>query len=237
MEASDAVTPKPQPPAARGDASAEPGWPGAGHPLYGHCAKRQSIIAAAEDAFARDGLAAASIDAIALGAGVARQTIYNHYRDKETLFAAVVTAMAERANAGLLRTIASFPDRPDNLAAALAAFGERLIRTCLCDRDCAALRRLVEREGARHPALFAGWRADGPDRLAALIGARLSALAHHGLLVIDDPEQAARQLIALVHADIQIPALLGGDLDDTAIAASSAAGIGAFLRAYGARTG
>lgn len=210
-------------------------FPVALNALYGHCAKRQSIIDAAEEAFAREGFAAASIDAIALAAGVARQTIYNHYRDKETLFAAVVGAMAERANAGLYRMIASFPDRPADLASELAAFAERLIRNCLCNRDGNTLRRLVETEGGRHPRLFEAWRSQGPDRLAALIGARLAALAHEGYLVIGDPELAARQLIALVHADIQIGALLGETPTDADIASAARNGVDTFLKAFGSR--
>ncbi|MBZ9937662.1 TetR/AcrR family transcriptional regulator [Mesorhizobium sp. BR1-1-16] len=215
------------------DAAADIDCAGTTPPLYGHCAKRQSIIEAAEDAFASDGFAGASIDAIALVAGVARQTVYNHYRDKETLFAAVVAAMAERANAGFYRTLASFPDQPDDLAAALSAFAERLIRNCLCNRDCDALRRLVERDGERHPALFATWRSEGPDRLAALIGDRLKGLAQEGRLELDLPERAARQFIALIHADISGTAKAGGTATDADIASAAANGVATFLRAFG----
>ena len=42
------------------------------------------------DVFCREGFAGASIDEIAGEACVSRQTIYNHYREKETLFMAVV---------------------------------------------------------------------------------------------------------------------------------------------------
>ncbi len=234
MEALDAVTPKPQPSAARRDGPAETGWTLPGHPLYGQCAKRQSIIEAAEMVFAREGFTAASIDTIAGAAGVARQTIYNHYRDKETLFAAVVEAMVERANASLYRMIASFPDQPADLAADLAAFSERLIHNGLCNGDCSTLRRLVEAEGERHPDLFAAWRSQGPNRIAPLVGARLQALALAGHLVIDDAERAARQLIALVQADIQLGALLGEPPSEAAIAAAARSGVATFLKAFGA---
>jgi AcrR family transcriptional regulator len=233
MEAMDAVTAKPQSPATRKDGPAELGLPMAGHPLYGQCAKRQSIIEAAETVFAREGFTAASIDTIACAAGVARQTIYNHYRDKETLFAAVVEAMVERANAALYRMIASFPDQPADLAADLAAFSERLIRNGLCNGDCSTLRRLVETEGERHPELFAAWRSQGPNRIAPLIGARLQALALAGHLSIDDPERAARQLVALVQADIQIGALLGEPPTEAGIAAAARSGVATFLKAFG----
>lgn len=237
MKASDTVTMKARRAHLSEDAAADIECATTAQPLYGHCAKRQSIVGAAEEAFAADGFAGASIDAIALAAGVARQTVYNHYRDKETLFAAVVAEMAERANAGFYRTLASFPDQPDNLAAALSAFAERLIRNCLCNRDCDVLRRLVEREGERHPALFAAWRNEGPDRFAALIGDRLKGLAGEGRLDLDAPERAARQFIALIHADIRGAASLGEMPGDAEIASAAAHGVATFLRAFGTGRG
>ncbi len=234
MTAIDHVARKSQPAGPRAESANETGVPSPALPLYGHCAKRQSIIEAAETVFARDGFAAASIDTIAGAAGVARQTIYNHYRDKETLFAAVVEAMVERANATLYKMVASFPDQPADLAADLAAFSERLIRNGLCNRDCSLLRRLVEAEGERHPELFAAWRSHGPGKIAVLIGARLQSLALAGHLAIDDPERAARQLIALVHADIQNAAEAGAMPTDREIKAAATAGVATFLRAYGA---
>ena len=131
----------------------------------------------AEAVFARDGFAGASIDGIAAAAGVSRQTIYNHYGDKDSLFVAVVRDMTERANAGLFAMIAGFPDRPDDLEGELVGFAQRLIANCISNRDSQALRRLVEAEGERYPELFAEWREHGPGKSWALIAARLAKLA------------------------------------------------------------
>lgn len=238
MKTSARVTRTPQPAPSLAAVPTDTACPAATvQALYGNCAKRQSIIEAAEAGFAGDGFAAASIDAIACAAGVARQTVYNHYRDKETLFAAVVSAIAERANAGLYRMIASFPDRPVDLAGELSAFADRLIRNGLCNRDGNTLRRLIEAEGGRHPELFAAWRSQGPDRIAALLGARLAMLAEAGYLTIGDAELAARQLIALVHADIQIGAMLGEAPTDAEIASAARNGVDTFLRAFGPARG
>lgn len=237
MSALDSVTTKSRRPAPSRDVADEIALAATAPPLYGQCAKRQSIIEAAEEAFAAHGFAGASIDAIALAAGVARQTVYNHYRDKETLFAAVVAEMAERANAGFYRTLASFPDQPGDLSAALSTFAERLIRNCLCNRDCDVLRRLVEREGERHPALFATWRNEGPDRFATLIGDRLKGLADEGRLDLGVPERAARQFIALIHADIRGATSPGAKATDAEIASAAAHGVATFLRAFGTGKG
>jgi AcrR family transcriptional regulator len=200
---------------------------------YGQCAKRLSITEAAEDAFAREGYAATSIDGIAARACVSRQTIYNHYGDKEQLFLAVVRDLTERSNAGLYQLIASFPDRPADLEVELGDFALRLIRNCLCNRDGKALRRLIEAEGERYPELFAAWRQDGPCKAWALIGARLAGLDHAGLLRIDDPERAARQFMALIYADIQMITLFGGAPTEAEMHAAARNGVRTFLAAFG----
>jgi len=200
---------------------------------YGQCAKRLSITEAAEAVFARDGFAATSLDTIACTAGVSRQTIYNHYGDKENLFVAVVRDLTERSNAGLLELVASFPDRPGDLEADLTEFALRLIRTCLCNRDGIALRRLIEAEGERYPELFEAWREHGPGKSWALIGARLARLDHAGLLRIEDPDLAARQFVALAQADIQMITCLGGRPTEAELRTAAGNAVRTFLRAFG----
>lgn len=53
-------------------------------------AKRDQLLAGAEQIFTRRGFAAASTDAVAAEAGVSKQTLYGYYRNKEALFAAVL---------------------------------------------------------------------------------------------------------------------------------------------------
>src|SRR3954447_9878147 len=87
----------------------------AGHTQRGQCAKRMSILEAAADVFCREGFAGTSIDEIAAEACVSRQTIYNHYREKETLFVAVLDDVMNRANARLFSVLSTFPANTDNL--------------------------------------------------------------------------------------------------------------------------
>lgn len=211
------------------NARAAPGF------AYGQCAKRDSITEAAEEMFAREGFAATSIDMIANRAGVSRQTIYNHYGDKENLFVAVVRDLTERSNAGLFDTIASFPEAPADLEAALADFAYSLMRNCMCNRDGKALRRLIEAEAERYPELFAHWRTQGPAKAWDLIGARFAALDHAGWLRIEDPALAARQFIALANADIQMVTLLGGIPSEAEMRKAAQNAVRTFLAAFGRR--
>ena len=81
----------------------------------GNYAKRCQIIEAATAVFCRDGFTGASIDAVAAEASVSRQTIYNQIGDKEKLFAEVVRGITERSSAMMVATLATFPDRPQDI--------------------------------------------------------------------------------------------------------------------------
>src|SRR3546814_15305621 len=57
--------------------------------------KRAAILTAAVDVFLRGGYEAAGMDAIATEAGVAKQTIYNHFGSKDGLFRAIVSGLTD----------------------------------------------------------------------------------------------------------------------------------------------
>ncbi len=203
-----------------------------GPKLRGQCSKRVSILDAAANVFCREGFSGASIDEIAIEACVSRQTIYNHYREKETLFVAVIEDVMERANAALFSMLSTFPDKPDNLHQDLSDFAVRLTKNCLCNHDGKFLRRLVQMEGERYPHLFEGWRQHGPCKISSTLGALLAKLSHKGALRIDDFDLAARQFLALVNADLQMTYLFGGKPSDEELHSAASNAVATFLRAY-----
>jgi AcrR family transcriptional regulator len=203
-----------------------------GHTLRGQCSKRISILDAAAEVFCREGFSGASIDEIAIEACVSRQTIYNHYREKDTLFTAVVADVMDRANAMLFSTLSTFPDNSDNLQEDLTAFAVRLTKNCLCNQDGKFLRKLVQSEGERYPHLFETWRQQGPGKISSTLGALFARLAHKGALRIDDFDLAARQFLALVNADLQMTALFGGTPTDVELENAARNAVQTFLRAY-----
>ncbi|MER8568446.1 TetR/AcrR family transcriptional regulator [Mesorhizobium sp. M0924] len=204
-------------------------------PPRGHEAKRMSIIDAAASVFCREGFAGANIDLIAVEAGVSRQTIYNHHREKEKLFMAVVRDLTERCNAGIFATFASFPDQPKDLEADLIGFAVRMNQNCICNRDGRFLRKLIQTEGERYPELFAEWRDQGPGRTWPALAARFARLAHAGHLAVDDPDVAARQFLALANAELQTTFMLGGMPSEDEVLQSATHGVRTFLRAFGKR--
>jgi AcrR family transcriptional regulator len=198
-----------------------------------HLAKRQSILETAVTVFCREGYGGTNIDMIAAEAAVSRQTIYNNYRDKESLFRAVVAQVTERSNAVFFETLSTFPDHPQNLEADLLAFATRLSMNCICSREGRSLRRMIQNEGERYPELFATWRQDGPGKVWAALAARFARLAHAGYLDMTDPDVAARQFLALNSADLQLSFLLGDTPNEEQVRAASANAVRTFLRAYG----
>lgn len=194
-----------------------------------------SIIDAAASVFCREGFAGANIDLIAVEAGVSRQTIYNHHRDKEKLFTSVVRDLTERCNAGIFATFASFPDQPRDLEADLIGFAVRMNQNCICNRDGRFLRKLIQTEGERYPELFAEWRDQGPGRTWPALAARFARLAHAGHLTVDDPDVAARQFLALANAELQTTFMLGGMPSEDEVLQSATHGVRTFLRAFGKR--
>ena len=194
-----------------------------------------SIIDAAASVFCREGFAGANIDLIAMEAGVSRQTIYNHHRDKEKLFMAVVRDLTERCNAGIFATFATFPDQPRDLEADLIGFAVRMNQNCICNRDGRFLRKLIQTEGERYPELFAEWRDQGPGRTWPALAARFARLAHAGHLALDDPDVAARQFLALANAELQTTFMLGGTPSEDEVLQSATHGVRTFLRAFGKR--
>ena len=203
-----------------------------GHTQRGQCAKRMSILDAAADVFCRQGFAGASIDEIAAVACVSRQTIYNHYREKETLFVAVVEDVMNRANAMLFSVLSTFPERADNLEDELTAFAVRLNKNCICNHDGKFLRKLVQTEGERYPHLFESWRQQGPGKLTTALSALFARLAHKQALVIDDFDVAARQFVALGNADLQMMILLGATPTDEELEKAARNAVHTFLKAY-----
>jgi hypothetical protein len=81
--------------------------------------------------------------------------------------------------------------------------------------------------------VFETWRERGPGRVWAAVSARLSRLAHDGLLDLDDPDLAARQLISLVNMDLRPQAMMGQRPTEAEVDVATRAAVRTFLRAYG----
>ena len=92
--------------------------------------RRQQILTAATEAFARSGFAATSLEDIAAQAGVTRVILYRHFDSKTELYQAVLDRMCARLDAHVSEPVGGFTDASiDGLleAAAESPAGFRLL--------------------------------------------------------------------------------------------------------------
>jgi len=83
--------------------------------------RREQILTAATEAFARSGFAATGLEDIAAGAGITRVILYRHFDSKTDLYQAVLDRMCARLDAHVEEPAGGFTDASiDGLLAAAA---------------------------------------------------------------------------------------------------------------------
>ncbi|PPK62744.1 TetR/AcrR family transcriptional regulator [Actinokineospora auranticolor] len=197
--------------------------------------KQAAILEAATTTFLDNGFRGTSMDAVARVADVSKQTVYQHFGDKERLFVEMVrravNAVADAVSAGIGQLGSG-----DDLTADLHAFATRQLTAVLQPRVL-ALRRLVTAEACRFPELGQAFFDQGPGRTMTGLTARFAELAHDGRLDLDDPSTAASDFNWLVMAAPVNEAMLLGrtafPAEDIALVANRA--VATFMRAYGPR--
>lgn len=101
-------------------------------------AKREAILDAAKALFIAQGFAGTSMDAVATEAGVSKLTVYSHFSDKATLFAAAVEAKCE----GMMPFPIFSLEADDNLTVVLERIGHAFV-TLINSEEAIALERLM----------------------------------------------------------------------------------------------
>ena len=110
--------------------------------------RRQAIIEAALDEFVARGFAATRLDDVAKRAGVAKGTIYLHFKDKEALFQELIRA----ALVPLIGRLAAPPPAGGTVRAALEGFAKTFAQEVVTTRR-GDIVRLIVAEGARFPSV------------------------------------------------------------------------------------
>ncbi len=159
------------------------GWPAPGpahvpgaHTRAGNAMgrTRAGLLAGAGRAFAERGLRRSTMQSVAAAAGVAKATLYNHFRTKDDVVRALLTAELDRLTA----LAAGLP-----LEDALVALSDEL-------GGHPVLRRLVDTE----PDVLTALLAAGSERWAQTVAGLAGALGVSG----DDAELVGRWLLGVV---------------------------------------
>lgn len=163
-----------------------------------------AILKAASELFGRQGFSATSMDEIAIKAGVARQTIYNHFSGKDQVFQALAGCFADLVTGSLPE-----PAKGSDLRSSLVDLACRM-RSQLLAPASIALHRVLIWEAPHFPELAKAVYAAGPHRLISQLASQLGAKSP-GHLSRTEAMRAAEQFVGLILGRRQLRALLGVD--------------------------
>lgn len=191
-------------------------------------AKREAILVAATQAFFEYGYGAAAIEQIAAAAGVSKVTVYNHFSDKQGLFAAAIERECERMRGHFAiegQGGTSLRDHLRHIGMAMVAFLSR--------PEMVQFERRIAAETERNPEIGRAFLDAGPRRMKAALTAFLTAAADGGGLSIDNPGLAAEQFAAMCKGFGDVELRFGAPPTGEATRQRVEAAVDTFLRAYG----
>ena len=165
-------------------------------------AKRRQIVEGARTVFLSRGFDAASMGDIAKEAGVSKGTLYVYFKDKDDLFASMVTGECSFQAEGVF----DFDHDDRDVEATLLKHGKAFAKK-MCDPERLSSLRTVIAVADRMPDLGRKVYETGPAKGIARLTAYLRAQVEAGVLAIDDCETAAAQFIETCHATIFKPVL------------------------------
>jgi AcrR family transcriptional regulator len=153
--------------------------------------RRDTILEVAGAVFAEEGFAATSMSNIAARLGGSKGTLYNYFKSKEELFAAVVQEECSR-----LADVLFEVEERATIAEALTIIGERFIEHLMADWTVRMF-RVVVAEASRTPELARTFYEAGPARGSRMLTEILEQARDRGELVADDCELAAQHFMTL----------------------------------------
>ncbi len=170
----------------------------------------------------------ASIERVALRAGVARQTLYNHFPSKADLFGEVI----KQVTAALLITL---DGKAEGLRERLLRFGIAFREKALSVEGLGFYRALLA-ETTRFPELAATFYRTGPAQTAARLRAVLQEAMDHGKLRPVDADFATTTLLSMLVGAERSHYLLSGEPPPEPDPARVAQIVDCYLRAFAPET-
>jgi TetR/AcrR family transcriptional regulator, mexJK operon transcriptional repressor len=197
--------------------------------------RHREIREAAIGIFLASGYDGATMEEIAVRAGVSKQTVYKHFTDKQSLFADIVLSTTDDMDT-LVGLIAERLTDSTDVARDLERLAETFLNA-LMEPGLLRLRRLVISSADRFPEIATAWYDRGFERALGALSRSFRALADRQLLTVDDPAMAAEHFVGMLFWIPINKAMFTGDDDyaashDLVPVARSAAR--AFMNAYGA---
>ena len=184
---------------------------------------RERLLVSARALFLEQGYDA-SVDAIIVRAEVARQTFYNHFKNKESLF-------AEAIKASFLEIIAPLNEQPEELRESLKNFAQIYRQKALSPEGIASYRTLSG-QAQRFPELVREVYALGAGQMINRLADFLHKAMEQGRIGMVDPTFAAELLLAMLVGQERSQLLFGVQRQPEDEAVKVAAVIDGFLRMF-----
>lgn len=156
------------------------------------------LLAIARQVFLASGYAGATMDAVAAGARISKQTLYRRYPSKDVLFAAVVRDWVDQGHDAMRPRLQALLDAPDVTEGLFRL--ARVLQSGILSLPVLQMRKLVASEAVRFPEVATDYLARSWHRNQRLLSATLQELTARGVLHIADPDVAAEQFTWLAIA-------------------------------------
>ena len=166
--------------------------------------KRAAVLEAAMALFPSRGYDGVSMDAIAQAAGVSKLTVYNHFADKESLFAAAVTECCNQ----LLPHRLFVPDPDLPVAEALFQIARPFV-DLMMDERAISLHRVMVSQAGQDRRLTEVFFSAGPRAILGEMESFLHEAARRRYLVVADPGRASEHFFCLLKGLVHMRVLVG----------------------------
>ena len=184
---------------------------------------RERVLRAATSSFLAHGYRS-SVDEIARRAGVAKQTVYHHFPNKDELFKEVARALAGRV-------LVELESPPADLREGLLRFGLAYRQRTLGAQGLSAFRTLVP-EVPRFRAVARAMYANSAGEMVRRLAGYLAGAMDAGRLRRDDARFAAEMLLSMLAGLDRVKRLFSVADDGESEARRTARIVDCFLRAY-----
>lgn len=195
--------------------------------------KCRQVLEGARAVFREQGFERATMDRIAAAAGVSKATLYSHFQDKRSLYAAYLSQEVDELRASV-RCMLLRSEAVGDIRQSLQHAGASLVELTL-DPVVVRFYRNTSAEVERFPELGQLLFDNGPATIFAVIRDHLEKWQARGLLHLDDPQTAAVHFVMLCHGDLITRSQLAALPHPLkpAIVQTVQRGVAAFLAAYG----
>ena len=174
------------------------------NPLPAMTQKHEQILQGATRVFLQEGYARTSMDRVSAEAGVSKQTIYSHFRDKEGLFKALI----ERLTVACFQSVFNVEDLQGEPAILLRHVAELYLTKVVENPDYVGLLRLIITESQSFPELAKLYTQTVVQRGRQIL---VQYFVYHPELSIVDPEAMAHIFFGSLVSYVIVQEILYGN--------------------------